>query len=313
MKRSMIFTMLSLAIVCISLISWQLSKRQTPQEIRIGSFSTAIDYAPYLIAKERGDIDRSMSNLGKTVSYLEFQSLPSINEALATGNVDFVFEAAPPAIIGKSAGIPIKIIGIGATLDQEIIVHYESNITTVEQLSGKKIGVLAGTSSNYGILKSLEVAGLPATDVEVIDMSPPDGKAAFASNQIDAWAIWPPFVEQELVAGTGKVLVGGDAQIQSVIVAREAILVDPKVSQELLAVIERTKSWMLSNPTEAQEMVAEILDLPIEVVNLAWVKHNWSASINDNVIDDLSNKSIFLHETGVVDNLVNVRDDLISK
>lgn len=313
MKRSTVFAILSLAIICISLISWQMSKRQTPNEIRIGSFSTAIDYAPYLIAKERGDIERSMSNLGKTVSYLEFQSLPSINEALATGNVDFVFEAAPPAIIGKSAGIPIRIIGIGATLDQEIIVHSKSDINTVEDLSGKKIGVLAGTSSNYGILKSLEAAGVPAKNVDIIDMSPPDGKAAFASNQIDAWAIWPPFVEQELVAGTGRVLVGGDAQIQSVIVAREAILVDPKVSQEFLAVIERTKSWMLSNPTEAKQMTAEVLDLPLEVVNLAWEKHDWSASINDTVIDDLSNKATFLYDIGVVDNLVNVRDDLISK
>jgi ABC-type nitrate/sulfonate/bicarbonate transport system substrate-binding protein len=76
--------------------------------LKIGSFFIAIDYAPYLIAKSKGMFEKIGG--ATTVQYTTFQSLPPVNEAMATQQVDAVFEAEPPALIGRAAGIDVKIV-----------------------------------------------------------------------------------------------------------------------------------------------------------------------------------------------------------
>src|SRR5215204_661423 len=76
----------------------------TAKVVKIGSFFTAIDYAPYLVAKNQRWFEDAFQKAGATVEYTTFQSLAPINESFATNQVDVVFEAEPPAIIGRAGG-----------------------------------------------------------------------------------------------------------------------------------------------------------------------------------------------------------------
>ena len=46
-------------------------------------------------------------------------------------------------------------------------------------------------------LKLLKEQGIGESDVEIVDMTPLDAKIAFETGKVDAWAVWPPFVEQQ--------------------------------------------------------------------------------------------------------------------
>lgn len=282
------------------------------ETVKIGSFFLAVDYAPYLIAKDKHWFEDSLGAKGIKVEYTEFQTLPTVNEAFATGKIDFVFEAEPPAIIGKASGIDIVIRDISCSLVQEILVPTNSKIQTIAGLKGKKIAVLAGTSSHYGVLKMLKDNGIDAKDVQVMDMVPPDAKAAFESGQVDAWAVWPPFVEQEEIAGTGRTLPRGDAFINSIMAVRGGFIKDnDAVCKTIDNVFNKTKEWMLANPDSAMMIVSKQLNVPIEVIKKAWSSHDWTAKLNKNVIDDIQAKADFLKETGKIQNAVKVKDDLI--
>ncbi|KKL58928.1 hypothetical protein LCGC14_2220450 [marine sediment metagenome] len=286
--------------------------KDVTKDITIGSFFRAVDYAPYLVARDQGWFDEVANEYSVNLSYVEFQSLPSVNEAFATDNVDMVFEAEPPAIIGRSAGIGILIADSGVSLIQEILVHTDSEIREVKDLKGKKIAVLAGTSSHYGLVKILEAAGLSRDDVEVLDMVPPDAKAAFGTNQVDAWAVWPPFVEQEVLSGLGRTLGGGDVFIQSIVAVREKFSVEsPELLSDLLAVVGRAQDWILANEESAQQIIATELDLELAVVVEAWPKHNFKPPFGDDEIADIQAKADFLLEVGLIDNKVNVGGELI--
>jgi len=315
-------TKILLGIICLFIVAFivyitiiikqpnQISEKITP--IKIGSFSKAIDYAPYLVAKNKGWFEELAKKYNTTVEYTEFQSLPPINEALATDNIDIIFEAEPPAIVGRSAGIGVKIISAGVDLTQEIIVNSESNINTVSDLKGKKIAVLAGTGSHYGIGKVLTEKGLSLSDVEIIDMIPPDAKAAFESRQVDAWAVWPPFPQQEELAGKGRGLNGSEIFIQSIVAAREKFIKEnPKLTQDLLIVINRSQEWIVNNEENSKQIVAAELDLPIEVVELAWSKHNFQPKFNENAITDIQAKADFMYDLKFIKNKVEVDSDLI--
>jgi len=72
-------------------------------------------------------------------TYEEFQSLPAINEAFAAKRLDGVFEAEAPCIVGKAAGIDLKIVAVSALVDVPVIVHKDSHIEKLSDLRGKKI------------------------------------------------------------------------------------------------------------------------------------------------------------------------------
>lgn len=309
MKRTVI-TIIGIVIVVITGYLLTIRQPQTGVSIvHIGSFSRAIDYAPYYIARFQGWFEEVAEKYGATVEYTEFQSLPPINEALATDNIDIVFEAEPPAIVGRSAGIDLRIKGVGVSLIQEIVVPAGSSVQTIQDLKGKKIAVAAGSSSHYGVRKILENSGVSPDEVEILDMSPPDAKAAFAARQIDAWAVWPPFVEQEEVSGNGRVLRGGDVFIQSIITVRGKFADEnPELTNDLLDVISRAQNWILENESEAQQIVAETLDLDLAVVQLAWPKHNFKPRLGEKEIADIQDKADFLFEVGLIKNKVDVAD-----
>jgi sulfonate transport system substrate-binding protein len=282
------------------------------EPLKIGSFFVAIDYAPFLIAKSKGMFEKIGG--GTTAKYTMFQSLPPINESLATNQIDAVFEAEPPALIGCAAGIDVKIVGISCSLVQEILVPVKSKAQSAADLKGSKIAVLAGTSSHYGVLKLLKEAGVTPNSVEIIDMAPPDAKSAFETGQVDAWAVWPPFVEQEELAGVGRVLPKGDALIHSILAVSGSFAAkNPTTVKALVSVLNETKAWMIKQPAEAQAIVAKELDIPLKVVERAWPRHDWSATLSDGVIADIQAKADFLFDGKYVNNKVNVAKQVVDK
>jgi sulfonate transport system substrate-binding protein len=314
-RRQLLIPSLALATLVAGAWLWQsrAQNRDTASNIvRIGSFSTAVDYAPYLVAKEKGWFDEALRASNSRAEYTTFQTLAPINESLAAGRVDVVFEAEPPAIIGKAAGVDVKIAGISTSLTQTILVPTTGGASTITDLRGKKIAVLAGTSSHYGVFKILEKAGLQKGDVQIVDMAPAEAKAAFESGRVDAWAVWPPFVEQQVLAGRGVALGAGEASINSIVAMRGGFVRENQAqAKSIVQTVERAKTWILDNPVEAQAIVAKQTDTPLPVIEKAWPVHNWSATLSEAVQDDIQSKADFLHDNGSIKSRLNVRADLI--
>lgn len=300
------------AVAGMTLSTGALHRAAAAEPLKLGSFFIAIDYAPYLIAKSKGMFEKVGG--GTATQYTTFQSLPPVNESLATDQVDAVFEAEPPALIGRAAGIDVKIVGISCSLVQEILVPQKSKAQSMADLKGAKIAVLAGTSSHYGVLKLLKEAGIAPEGVEIIDMVPPDAKSAFETGQIEAWAVWPPFVEQEELAGTGRVLPKGDALIHSIMAVSGSFAAkNPATVKSLVGVLNETKAWMIKEPAEAQAIVAKELNISLKVVERAWPRHDWSATLSDAVIADIQAKADFLFNGKYVSSKVNVAQQVVDK
>jgi len=280
--------------------------------VHLGSFSKAVDYAPYLVARHKRLYEMALKPYNVRPTYDEFQSLPSINEAFASKRLDVVFEAEAPCIVGRAAGIDLKILGLSAVVDVPIVVHKDGGITKLSELRGKKVAVLAGSSAHYVLLKLLERAGLGKNDVSVLDMTPPDAKSAFDSKKIDAWAIWPPFVEQEELAGIGTTIPNGSGKVVVVMVARTGFVQDkPKIAQVLIDTLNSTRQWVSMHPFESQQIVSNELKISLAVVQRAWSRQDWKAAIDNPLLIDIQNKADFLKSVGFIRKSVDVRNSLI--
>lgn len=276
--------------------------------IHIGSFSKAVDYAPYLVGRSKGWFGEAFGKLGYKVEYTEFQETPAITEAFGAEKADFVLLAEVPALVVKASKIDVRITTVASALPTTIIVAPNSPINTVKDLKGKKIAILVGTGENYTLLKALANAGLGPDDVQLLNLLPPDAKAAFEQGHVDAWAVWPPFPELEEVTNKGRVLAGTeDIKIYSVAAARGKILdQEPDIARTFDAVMARALKWQTENLEEAQKITATELDFPLEVIKRAWAINDFTAKITPAVVADFQDKADFLYKGGFVQRRVDV-------
>lgn len=279
-------------LISVILFSCKNDKKKI-DTLSIGTFYNAIDYAPFYVAKELGKFRNSEILKNYKIEFREFTDRSQFAQSIESENLHLIFAAEPPIIITKASGVNLKISGISCTLKQEILIQKESSITQVIELKDSEIGVLQTTSSHYGLLKMISDNKLDSVKVRLI--SPIEARDLFETKKIDGWAVWPPFVEEQIIKGNGKVIEGGDAIIQSVMAIPDFLIQNnPEIATEFCKILEDSKNWIRENPEKAMNIVANSVQQDIEVIDLAWSKHNWSAKLDESLIRDIQNKASFL-------------------
>ena len=148
-----------------------------------------------VVARQQQFIEKALADKGVTVKWVEFTAGPPLVEALNAGAIDVGWTGDAPPIFGQSAGANIVYVAaLPPNGDGEaIFVKPASPIQSLADLKGKRIGVGKGTSAHNLLVAALEKAGIPFDQITPVYLSPPDAAAAFAADQIDAWAVWDPF------------------------------------------------------------------------------------------------------------------------
>jgi len=316
-SRRAVLTVLVLAIV-VTVVAYVLLLRPTRkrlQTVKIGTFSKALSYTPLYVAKHFNWFQGQPALKGLQLDFNEFNDRPAISAGLAAGDLHLLFCAEIPAIMISAQGERIRIIKVSSTATQRVLVRSDSKITAPADLRGKRVAVLQGTSSHYCLLKILQTAGLKETDAKLSYMTPNEARAAFESKQLDGWAVWAPFGEQQEVRGTGREIGGQGAWIHSILAVPESVLEHhADIAEATAAVLQRAKDWIAHNPDQAQRIAADALNLDLAVVKQGWPKFNWNSQLTADVLDDIQQKADFLAELDKTrqSRRVDIRRDLIA-
>ena len=190
------------------------------------------------------------------VNWSDFTSGPPMLEAMASGSVDVGGVGDAPPVFAAAGGEGVEIVGARTvpTGDQDaVLVPKGSPITSIQQLKGKKIAYGSGSSGNYQLLTVLTAAGLTTKDVTMVNLQPADALAAFTSGSVDAWAIWPPYVQQVVAQDGAKVLARGPqyGSPYSYEVASKAAVANPEKAaaiQAYLATLNKAYVWAEKHP-----------------------------------------------------------------
>ncbi len=282
---------------CLPIIGCDRKGPDKLESMTIATFSKALGNTPYHIAKHFNWFGEVPELQGINITHTLFNDRPTISAAFDKGELQVLFSAEAPQYLCRAQGNDIRIVALSASAAQEIIVPTESAVQSVPDLRGKKLAVLAGTSSHYGLLKILKTFNISPAEVNIVYMSPTAAETAFETNAIDAWAVWAPWVEKQEVTGKGRALTGGDAVIHSTMAVPTTLITKHEpVVRAVVSVIQKAKVWMQANPEEAQSIAAKELGLDVEVVKRAWPKLKWGAQLNEDVIADIQEKANFLTE-----------------
>ena len=106
--------------------------------------------------------------------------------------------------------------------------------------------------------------------MEIVNLQHADGRTALERCDVDAWAGLDPFMAQtELEQGSRLLYRNIDFNSYGFLNARtEFSSAYPQYTELLLTQYERSRQWILDNPDEAAQILADEAKLSIEVTKL---------------------------------------------
>jgi sulfonate transport system substrate-binding protein len=249
------------------------------------------------------------------VTWADFTSGPPILEAASSGSIDIGGVGDAPPVFAASGGEGIVVVGARTVPsgDQDaVVVPKGSPITSVSQLKGKKIAYGTGSSANYQLLTVLNAAGLTSKQVTLVSLQPAEALAAFTSGSVDAWDIWPPYVQQVVAQDGAKVLAEGSqygSPYSFEVASKSAVANMEKAAaiQVYLTTLDKAYVWAEKNPDAWGAAWASAAGLPASITDAAAkVDYTVPVPITSAVTASLQGLVTQFYKAGQIPNDVNM-------
>ena len=266
--RHPIVALVILALLIVPLLpvsTGGVKAQDAPETIRV-------DYAYYnpssLVLRRFGWLEEALAPEGIGVEWVLSAGSNKANEYLRSEAVDFGSTAGAAALLARANGSPIETVYIYSKPEwTALVVAADSPITSVGELAGKTIAATKGTDPYFFLLRSLHEAGLSEADVEIVNLQHGDGRIALERGQVDAWAgLDPHMAASELEAGSKLIYRNIDFNTYGFLNARSEFVAQyPEYTAQVIAAYERARAWILENPDEAAQILAEEAGISLEV------------------------------------------------
>jgi sulfonate transport system substrate-binding protein len=234
--------------------------------------SIKLDYAYYnvssLVLKKFGWLEEDLAADGVNVEWTLSAGSNKANEYLRSDAIDFGSTAGAAALLAKANGSAIQVAYIYSKPEwTALVVGKDSDITSLEQLKGKKIAATKGTDPYFFLLRSLNSVGLTQDDAEIVNLQHADGRAALERGDVDAWSgLDPHMAASEIDAGSKLIYRNIDFNSWGTLNGRiEFIEKYPDYVTRLLVQYERARLWIIANQEEAAQILADEAQISLDV------------------------------------------------
>ena len=133
---------------------------------------------------------------------------PLLNQ-LAAKNVDAIDMSFALAAKAFEDGVPLKVTGVATAVLGAIVARKDAGLTRVEDLRGKKVAAIVGTSTFFDI-RALTLKGygldLQKDTQLVTATAPPDMVTMLGKKDVDAIIAWQPITDLVVFRGEGVYL-----------------------------------------------------------------------------------------------------------
>jgi sulfonate transport system substrate-binding protein len=164
-----------------------------PKVIRIAYPGVGVGNRPYVggnstaVVHLQGLLEEEFKKDGIQVSWTFLRGAgPAVNELYANGLADFSLLGDLPSIVGKAGGLSTRILAAtGIRGNTYLAVPADSNLSSIKDLKGKRIGLFKGTNIQLAVAKLLKDNGLSEKDVRFLNMDNATIRAALVTKDIE--------------------------------------------------------------------------------------------------------------------------------
>jgi NitT/TauT family transport system substrate-binding protein len=259
-----VLALLLILIGCVLIILFSVH-RTTPQQkpLRIG-IEVWAGYAYAYLAQEKGFFKKN----GVDVELVLAANSKEARKQFAEGQIDGWFDVFPEVVTGYSQGILARVVWVVDYSDSADVIIGKKELTSIEDLSGKRIGVEGMNSfSHMQVLELMNKHGVKESDVRFELVNPMDILTELEKGTIDAGHTWEPITSQAL--GKGYKILGKAGEIPGLIT--DVLFLSPKVINErpdkvqaVLRSFTEAIEYMRKNPDESLKIMAAHEKMTVE-------------------------------------------------
>jgi NitT/TauT family transport system substrate-binding protein len=234
-----------------------------------------VDVAPIYLGVEKGIFEEH----GLDVTLTLAQGGAAIVPAVQSGQMEFGFSNVTSLIIGRDAGLPLKIVATGpqttGSADDDfahVMVPEGSAATGLADLEGQRIAVNTLNNINDSVVsEGMRQEGGDPESIEYVEMPFPDMVAQLQAGNVDAIAAVEPFVTLAEAAGAQRVYGQyaepvPDLSIAAYFATDDMIEQDPELVEAFTAAMKESQQYATDHPEEAKAMLPTYTSLEPDVI-----------------------------------------------
>jgi len=250
-----------------------------------------------------------------------FQYGPPMMEALLSGKIDAAFTSEQNVVVLLGRGFPARVVAsFGSAGRAGLLVPIDSDIRSLEDLKGKKVTTIFGSSIHRPILAWLEEAKLiPGKDVKLINMSGGDSRAALVDGSVDAVMSWDPYIEDLIQKKKARVIKAQPLNL-AVIISEDFIQKNPEGALNFLIALKESCLYMALNKDLVNNWYSQLSRLELKLIDkCSRFNQNYSKAktlsdidinMDENFIKILENIADFLFKQKLIDKKINIQDGI---
>jgi NitT/TauT family transport system substrate-binding protein len=231
-------------------------RAQAPRVVKMGSLRLIHSMTPHFYERF------APPNL--KIEIITFDSPTDGKNAVVTRSVDFGGFGIAAGILGAAAGEPVVVVGAFCNKGMGVISKAGSDIKSIKDLRGKKVGIWPGSTQEVFILERLRMEGMSIRDVQSVRVPFGEMHVMLARGEIDAYVGAEPGPGLSIATGVGQLVeypygttMGGLNMIFAT--SEEVARKDPELVRTMLTVHRKASEFMMANKDAVAEMTVQRL------------------------------------------------------
>jgi NitT/TauT family transport system substrate-binding protein len=210
------------------------------------TIATGVDpvFSAYYVAQEAGLFKKH----GLDVRINTGPSGSAMVAFLVNGQIESAFGSEIAGVANHNLDPNVVVVAQATRLVRWLAV-VGRNIDSLDQLKGKKVGIARGSGGEVFWLAMIDKLRLNAADYTVVNVEAPEMVAALERGNIDAYAVWEPWVTRGLAA-----------------VKNTKVLKDQEGILEQGVYIYMNLGWIKKNPAQAEGFMRALVEAT-EIIN----------------------------------------------
>jgi taurine transport system substrate-binding protein len=192
---------------------------------------------------------------GFKINWRQFGGGGDVIRAMASGDVQLGEVGSTGIATAVSQGMDVELFWILEDIAsaEALVARNGSGVNTIADLKGKKVGTPFVSTSHFQLLYALQKAGVKPSEVQILNMRPPEIAAAWSRGDLDATFIWDPVLSQvkkngKVLTTSGDVCKQGACTFDGLIVTRKFATENPAFMVALVKALAKADADYRANP-----------------------------------------------------------------
>ena len=179
--------------------------------------------------------------------------------------------------------------------DLKLVSRSDAGVNRLEDLAGKKIGVVKSTASEYFLSILLALADINTQLVQLIELKPEEMPAALADRRVDAISVWEPygFYAVQDMGQEARILETKNLFTLSFNLTTKKDFADQHQKEliQVLKALNKATEFIAESPDEARMIIQSRLNQQQDFIDWIWPDYLFKLSLHHSLLLSLENQA----------------------